>query len=142
MKTPLLATLLLCITHFCFGQDVPSDSTKRTYADSVHRAVTMISVQYIPNSPREGDVYYGPAFGRNKIEDLGYYATTIRFPQLFHFSAGLSVINTLRGQVAGISITPQAMDATFSTPGNGNLFVIDGLPYNSISDHYLSLIHI
>ena len=53
---------------------------------------------------------------------------------LSQFSAGISVLNTLRGQVPNTGIGPAAQ---FATARANLLYVIDGLPsYSGITDYY------
>jgi hypothetical protein len=79
-------------------------------------------------------IQYTPYFSQEKLKSLGNYVGVVDDSLLFQFSSGISVLNTLRGQVPNTDISPHAQ---FATARQNSLFVIDGLPYQSeISSYY------
>jgi hypothetical protein len=118
MKNALFALAALFIFQQSFGQ---SDSTNATTDSTQHN-------KYID---------FGPNFTGIDPVGYGYFSATVSDPQTFHLSAGLDVVNTLRGQAPNLVVSPGAMGTSVAPRLSTPVYVIDGLPFNSgITSYY------
>lgn len=85
---------------------------------------------------QEKTIPYGP-LGNRQVNSLSYSATTINDREIFQLSSGLSIFNTLRGQVPNAEIGASALTPFTTLRGQTPLLVIDGLPLNqAITGNY------
>lgn len=116
MKKIYSGLVLAVISHVALSAGITDpDSTKRII---LHDTTT-----------QEKTIHYGP-LGNRQVNSLSYSATTINDREIFQLSSGLSIFNTLRGQVPNADIGASALAASTSLRGQTPLLVIDGLPLN------------
>lgn len=107
-------TLLLCLGAFStFAQDT-LQHTSPVPGDTVDI---------------QREVEFTPDGAARSIRSLPYYVVPVTDPRLREASMGMSVLNTLRGQVAGLFVSPQFV--TTNPFGPSTLMVVDGAPVNS-----------
>jgi hypothetical protein len=105
----LLITSIELIATLSFGQDTLSVAT-----DSVDVSRNVIIT---------------PDGSRRSLRSLPFYVQPIIGPGVHETSMGMSVLNTLRGQVPGLLLTPQFV--TGNPLGYSSMLVVDGAPSNA-----------
>lgn len=115
MKNIYAGLALAVISHTALSAGIveDQDSTRRTIRQDT--------------TARETTISYGP-LGRRKISSLGYTTVTVDDPQLLHQSSGLSIYNTLRGQVPNAGMDQSALSPYVQLRGQTPVLVIDGIP--------------
>ncbi len=84
-------------------------------------------------------LYITPYYGKTLTSSMGNFAYVKSDKIAFQTYAGFNVLNTLRGNVPNLSITPNAAYATGGLRSNASMLVIDGLPYANNIGHYYNL---
>lgn len=108
---------------------------------SAHEALSQQdSVTYRVDSAFQTTLVTTPQFSGQRIEEYGSYAVRVANPALSQAYAGISVLNTLRGQVPAFSISPSVVYAEGATIRNGgSMMLIDGMPFSSEGSYLYNL---
>lgn len=130
MRTSLLSFVFVVTHLFIKAQD----ATETAQSDTVQSdTVQMNVVQVTP--------YYS-----HELTTSSNYVKKMDSPDLLRFSSGVSIFNSLRGQVPAFSVSPYFNQANASGIRTGPypftsqaLIVIDGVPFNNYIGNYLNL---
>jgi hypothetical protein len=90
------------------------------------------------DSTKSKTIEITPFYSRNITTSVNY-AKTITDSILFQQSSGVSLVNTLRGQIPGIILSPYVRNYPANFRGNNLEFVMDGVPYSSSVNSYYNL---
>jgi hypothetical protein len=88
------------------------------------------SVRQVSDSISSKTLVTTPTLQGRKLETYSSFANIVDNPVLFHAYAGTNVLNTLRGSVPSLSLSPNVSGVTYGGLRGNAMYAIDGIPFN------------
>lgn len=88
---------------------------------------------------RRDTIRITPYFAETPVKALGNFAVVDKDRYAFQNYAAFNVLNTLRGHVPNLNISPNADGTSAGLRSNASMLVIDGLPYAGAFSSYYNL---
>lgn len=97
------------------------------------------SLSLAPDSTIHPAIITAGHFTAQNLDEMGSYGTRVADANLSHAYAGVSVFNTLRGQLPSLSISPSVVYTNSAAHRGSRMVYIDGMPLSGDIGYYHNL---